>query len=325
MPRSLQERILAYVRTNGQARAHDLIRALTPISRAALHRQLKKMVATGLLKKNGTAPLVFYLLGEKKIVVPEPKIPELARQIIKKNYLYISPQGELLYGFLGFIRWAENTHQTDKIITLANSYLKISNEYEKFRKKDGWIDSTFKLKSTFGKNNLVKLFYADFYSLPQFGKTALGALMLYAKQSQNRELMAKVWEQVKPLIEKIIKQFNIDAVAFIPPSVPRGLQFMNEFAAGLNLTLPQIHLVKAQTGQVVVAQKTLEKLEERVTNARETIFVKDQNFSYKNVLLIDDAVGSGASMNEVAKKIKAKVYGFAVVGSFKGFEVIREV
>lgn len=48
------------------------------------------------------------------------------------------------------------------------------------------------------------------------------------------------------------------------------------------------------------------------------------------LLLIDDAVGSGATLNETAKKLKQmgiakRVYGFAVVGSLKGFEVIREV
>ncbi len=47
-------------------------------------------------------------------------------------------------------------------------------------------------------------------------------------------------------------------------------------------------------------------------------------------MLIDDAVGSGATINETAckmklKKMTAEVIGFAVVGSFKGFDVIQEV
>ncbi len=53
----------------------------------------------------------------------------------------------------------------------------------------------------------------------------------------------------------------------------------------------------------------------------------------KNTLkdrLIDDAVGSGATLQETARKIKdrgiaKKVYGVALVGSIKGFEVISEV
>lgn len=325
MLQNLNERILSYIRTNRQARVFDLVRVLAPISRVAVHRRLKKMVEGGILKKNGTSPLVFYLLREEKMAVLEPKVGVAVKQVIDRRYLYISPQGELLYGFFGFIRWVENIHQTGKIASLASSYVQTVKEYEKFRQNGGWLDATFKLQKTFETNYISKLLYADFYSLPQFGKTALGALMLYAKQSQNRELMAKIWEQVRPMVRKIIKQFKIEAVAFIPPSVPRTVQFMSEFAAGLHLALPQITLVKARTGQVVVPQKTLERLDERVANARETIFVIDQNVPYKNILLIDDAVGSGASMNEVAKKINAKVYGFAVAGSFKGFEVIKEV
>lgn len=106
---------------------------------------------------------------------------------------------------------------------------------------------------------------------------------------------------------------------------------MTEFVQGLNLALPKVNLVKTKTGQVIVAQKTLGRLTERVANARDTIFLKDATVPFHNVLLIDDAVGSGASMNETAGKIKnllpsnGQVIGFAVVGSFKGFEVIQEV
>ena len=52
--------------------------------------------------------------------------------------------------------------------------------------------------------------------------------------------------------------------------------------------------------------------------------------SFNNVLLIDDAVGSGSTLNEIAhqmkkKKIAKHITGLALTGSFKGFEVISEV
>jgi len=73
----------------------------------------------------------------------------------------------------------------------------------------------------------------------------------------------------------------------------------------------------------------LNKLDDRVENAGKTIILTE-NIKYKNVLLVDDAVGSGATMNEVArqikdKKIAKKVVGVAITGSFRGFEVISEV
>jgi hypothetical protein len=46
--------------------------------------------------------------------------------------------------------------------------------------------------------------------------------------------------------------------------------------------------------------------------------------------LIDDAVGSGSTFNQIAGKIKykgvaRKITGLALVGSFKGFDVITDV
>lgn len=54
------------------------------------------------------------------------------------------------------------------------------------------------------------------------------------------------------------------------------------------------------------------------------------NRHFKHVLLIDDAVGSGSTLNQIAEKIKnkevaKKVTGLAIVGSFKGFDVITDV
>ena len=77
-------------------------------------------------------------------------------------------------------------------------------------------------------------------------------------------------------------------------------------------------------------QKTLNKLEDRIENAANTIVVDEKRF-YQNILLIDDAVGSGATLNETARQIKHKrlcrgeLVGLAITGSFKGFDVISEI
>ena len=57
----------------------------------------------------------------------------------------------------------------------------------------------------------------------------------------------------------------------------------------------------------------------------------DERNVYDNILLIDDAVGSGATLNETARQIKTKglcggrLIGLAITGSFKGFDVISEI
>jgi len=100
--------------------------------------------------------------------------------------------------------------------------------------------------------------------------------------------------------------------------------------SNLNLKMDELIATKV-VGSTRIAQKTLRKLEDRIINAKETIAVDPRKKIKSNVLIIDDAVGSGATLNEVAKKIKKisskniKVVGYSVVGSFKGFDVISEV
>jgi predicted amidophosphoribosyltransferase len=78
------------------------------------------------------------------------------------------------------------------------------------------------------------------------------------------------------------------------------------------------------------SQKTLSKLEDRIENAQRSIIITEKK-SYHNILLIDDAVGSGATLNETAKKIRdqklctGNIIGLSLTGSFKGFDVISEV
>lgn len=322
-------RILEYIRTHKQARAYDLVKAFG-ISQVAIHKQLKNLLNKDEVARIGKPPLVFYVPKEKKVTTLD-NVSDHVKKIIDKNYLYISPIGGLLYGLEGFATWTKAINEEKRLQKLANEYVNTLNNAKKHFEAKGWIDATKKLKNTFKETYVDKLLYADFYSLPKFGKTKLGQLVLYAKQSQNRELINQISTLVKPLIGKVIKDLSIDAVAFVPPTVPRILQFMNEFESILNLKLPSIELSKVATGEVIVAQKTLSRLEERIINARDTIFTKNNKGIYHNVLLIDDAVGSGSTFNETAKKLKSitegknKIVAFAIVGSFKGFDVIREV
>lgn len=323
--------IIEYIKMHQQARVVDLIRVLQ-VSKVVIHRHLKRLVERGEVRKVGSAPRVFYLLASKTPVIAYQEISEELKKTIDENYLYISPLGELLYGFEGFVRWVTEIKEEKRLVHLTDEYVRTLNEYKRHVNSKGWIDATAKIKNTFIEETFVdKLLYADFYTLPKFGKTKLGQLMLYAKQSQNRSLVLKVEEIVSPIIQSIISEYKINAVAFIPPTVPRQIQFMSEFKAVLNLSLPAIELVKSSSGEVVVPQKTLARLEERITNARETIFMRGTENSYPHILLIDDAVGSGATVNETARKLKNVMVGkkmivaFAIVGSIKGFEVIREV
>ena len=172
------------------------------------------------------------------------------------------------------------------------------------------------------------MYYGDFYAIERFGKTRLGTLLHFAKQGQNRQLMQEIVSLTKNKIIDLIKARKIEAVGYIPPTIKRHLQIMTVLQKGYNLSLPHLNLVKI-SGAIPVPQKALNKIQDRISNARASIIIKDTR-QFGNVLLIDDAVGSGATIIETANKLKQKgtarkIFGIAVTGSFKGFDVIQEV
>ena len=317
-------KIIEYIEIHHQARVYDLARMLN-ITRASVHRQLKKLIDEGELEKIGKPPRVYYVVASKKITKPE-LVDSILLRTINARYLYISPTGEAKVGWEGFLAWCEKTKQ-DPIKT-ANEYLSTLNKFDKFKKND-LINGMPKMKNTFKDVFLDKLYYLDFYSIERFGKTKLGQMLLYAKQSQNTNLINQLIIQIRPKIIKIIEENMIDGILFVPPTVKREIQFMKELEKQLALPIRTLSVTKIKT-EIAVPQKTLSKLEDRIENAKRTIIVEDKK-EYKNVLLIDDAVGSGATMNETAKQIKninlvsGEIIGLAITGSFKGFDVISEV
>ncbi len=319
-------RIMGYIKTNGQAKVKDLAGHLG-LGNVAIHRQLKKLVEAGQLAKVGTPPKVFYVLANR--TAANPDLP--ANALLDNYFAYVDPTGHLTSGLAGFRIWLKSVSKVDQEESLLRRYTQDRTDANSFFNSAGLVNATANINNIFKDDmNLDKVFYLDFYSLPTFGKTRLGTSVLYAKQSENQDMIYKLADEAKPKLMQLIQEYNIDAVGFLPHSILRKVQFLKEFANRLNLLLPKVELTKAYQGEIRVAQKTLGRLEERIQNARETIFVNSAKVHYRRVLLIDDAVGSAATLNETAKKLKnigiaQEVYGFALVGSLKGFEVIREV
>jgi hypothetical protein len=328
-----REKILAYIREKHQVRIHDLVGVLK-LSHVAIHKQVKTLTESGVLQKSGKPPLVFYMLtvsGRNRKNDEGLLLEQDLNRIIAENYLAITPDGKLLYGHEGFVYWAKIYKPTENIRILAQQYKELI-AMKKSMAPEGWIDASQKMQSTFSESYVSQLLFADTYSDPVFGRTKLAKLVMYAKQSGNKALTAVIAAAVKPVIQKIIDVFAVDAVGFIPPTVPRPVQFMDEFAKMLAISLPRIDLVKVIPGEVAVAQKSLVKLEERVLNARSSIYMRHiAEPSLANVLLIDDVAGSGASFQETATKLKAgktghqNIIAFAVIGNIRGYEIVRQM
>ncbi len=331
MKTNTREKIIAYIKDQGKTRIYDMVHYLE-ISAVAVHKQIRRLLEEKKIEKIGKPPMVFYQIrGEKPSTTEDKKIPSYVEKAITDNYLYISPIGEQLYGLVGFKQWCINTKQERQFVPLTIEYAQYRKKLYAVFKKENLIDATKKIQQTFHTIWIDRLYYFDFYSLPRFGKTKLGQLVLYAKQSQNIPLIQKIVKLTCKKIKTFINKHHIDAIAFIPHTIPRKAQFLKEFERLLDLYLPKIGIVKAYKNNLYIAQKSLSKLEDRVYNARETIVIIKSQQHYKNILLFDDAAGSGASMNETAKKLKdagiatKNVYGLVIVGSMKGFDVINEV
>lgn len=299
-----------------------------------MHKILNKLLNQGKITKTGQPSFVYYQTISKPLPSPIKKsVYKKIEKFIEENYLYISPEGKIYEGIQGFQIWVSKTHQEKFYSKLASEYYQLKNKINKTYQQKELINATFKIKQTFKEKSAIdELFFLDFYSLPKFGETKIGQLVLFAKQSQNLFLIKKLVELSKDKIKNLIKQKRIDALCYIPHIIPRKIQFLKEYQRLLNLQLPQVPLIKIYENRLLVPQKSLTSLEDRIINARETIYIKEITGQFKNILLIDDAVGSGASMNETAKKIKrqinknSKIFGFALVGSLnKGFDIIKEI
>ncbi len=325
------QKIIKYIQENGQVTGSELVDYLS-ITDRAVRKQLKYLLDNSRLVKTGKPPKVYYSIPPQTSTIKKSKdkfgfIDKITQKLIKDNFLYITPRGTMLEGLKGFAVWCQERNLD--LIETASTYQETISKYQKYRKQ-GLIDGMYKMKSSFDNIALDELFYIDFYALEIFGKTKLGQLLLFAKQSQNRELINQLADIVNPTILKLIKKFNIDGVGFIPPTVKRELQLIKQLQKRLNLDTREVVISKVKT-PVAVPQKTLSKIDDRIINARETIVVEGKN-KYNNILLIDDAVGSGSTLNETAKKIRQRgqcqgeIIGLAITGSFfKGFEVISEV
>lgn len=355
--------IIVYISKNQQSTVKELVDHFG-FSPQAIQRQLKKLIESEKLTKVGSPPRVYYMVNHnitlhklyddhflKNIKVNDTKIVNDAlttynrfieyaddqiKYLIQETFATIINGNQIVEGIEAFKKWCFD-RKVD-IHDTANSYNNLLLTLEVYRNKFGLIEATHKFQTTFHPSYLDKVYYIDFYSIERFGKTKIGTYILYAKQSQSIQLMKEVFKIVDEPIMKLIKSEKIDAVGFIPPSISRKIQFMTELKRMLSIELPEIKITKIKS-TIVIAQKTLNKLSDREENARNTMFVEEKRV-FKNILLIDDAVGSGATFNEVAKKIRercivtGKIIGLGLTGSpngiiddnsKKGFPIINEV
>jgi phosphoribosylpyrophosphate synthetase len=324
---STEYQVLRYITDHLEASIVEMERELS-VSKQMIHRVLLTLQNEGRVKKVGRVPKVYYKLVEKKQEASRTELDHEQEEFLKEHFNLFTMNGELLEGVVAFQVWCDK-QKLPLLKTLAE-YTSTLEKYKSNKQTNDLIDGTQKIINTKGLERvcLEEVVYGDFYAIERFGKTRLGNLVHFAKQGQNREMIGQICRIIEGPLFRYIKDQKIEAVAFIPPTIKRSIQFMAVLEQKLNIKLPIIKLDKV-SGRVPIPQKALSKIADRVKNAQESIIVADRE-QYGRVLLIDDAIGSGATINETAskllyKKTATEVYGYAVVGSYKGFEVIQEI
>lgn len=310
------------------------------ISNKNLHKHLVHLLEEGVIEKSGSAPMSFYQKKESTSEIRESL--DYSDELIALKYIYLSPSGEIIRGVEGFRTWCRKNgfdyvKEKAKYVERLKSIQRI--------KKNGLISAKKIILS--GKHSLAlnNIFFSDFYNIDHFGKTKLGQLVYVAKSSQNKALVGEIAEIIRPSLISLIKRYDIEMVCFIPPTIGRRVQFMDVLEKQLRLDVPKMKIMKVKT-LTLIPQKSIRKLEDRIINASKTIALDPNQKIIGNVLIIDDATGSGATMNETAKKIRkiidgqglqlkmvrknskssaTKIYGYSIIGSYKGFDVISEV
>jgi DNA-binding MarR family transcriptional regulator len=325
---SAKDRILNLFEENGDLSVKE-ITDKSFVSKQMVHRVLNDLLQEQAIIKLGRSPKTIYRLTSKEKKVATVALADQKQsEFLKQQFLLITETGELKEGADGFELWCKQRKlpfqkTVDEFISTCSRYLNYRNE-------NGFIDGMEKLRSTKGYDqiHLDGLFYLDFYAIERFGKTKLGTLLHYAKQGQSKFLMKRLMDEIGTRPSKLCEILKVDAVLFVPPTIRREVQLMKFIQTHSNLSLPVVQIKKI-SGIIPVPQKSLTKLEERITNAQNTFSINETRV-FKHILLIDDAVGSGATVNEIAGKIKQKgvakkVSALAITGSFKGFDVITDV
>lgn len=296
-----------------------------------IYRHLKSLLDNNLIKKIGTPPKVYYQWIIKNEVKQSQNniLSYKSIEFLNQNYYTYDSDGQVMSWYEWFISWCDQRWLD--VETQYNKYFSILSSINK--KKDNlWLIDWYKtLSPKLWKIYIDDLFFIDTYQVWHFGRSKLWSITFYAKQSQQKELIKKVVDIIKYQILSYIKQNRIDWICFIPPSIKRWIQLMTEIQKKLDIKLPYIKLIKIFPSNVTIPQKSLKTMEQRIKNASNTFFVVSWQKPLNHILLIDDFMGSGSTINFSAKKIldvwlAKKISAITLLGNIDTkYDVINEI
>lgn len=142
------------------------------------------------------------------------------------------------------------------------------------------------------------------------------------KDENVLELGKYLADITKRLIFEFLIKYNIDIIVPVPISqereIERGFNQVEKLLEYMNLKYVKIERIKDTK-----KMKLIKSLKDREKNVVE-IFSINHNFHNKNILIIDDVVTTGSTINELVKKLKLKydkiniyIFCFAMAKSYR--------
>jgi hypothetical protein len=327
---TIKEHIIELLEECNELSVKEIV-SKTSATKQMIHLALLKLIEENTVRKLGRTPKTSYRLIEQQSEVPFLTIPTLnekQNQFLDEQCIIVSNTGKLLRGIEALTYFCQENN-----LPFERTYVELNSNFyalEKYYDKKGKINAIEKLlnNKAFEKVWPDNVFYFTFDNIKPLGRTPLATLLHYAKQGQSIFLMNIIIEEIKERIHSFIKDQKADAVAFVPPSIGREIQFMRFLKNNLNLSLPHMDIKKIN-GLIPLPQNSIQRMEDKIRNADNT-YVVSETRHFKHVIIIDDSVDSGATLNQIAGKIKlkgiaAEVTGLALVGSIEGFDVASDL
>lgn len=105
--------------------------------------------------------------------------------------------------------------------------------------------------------------------------------MFFAKQHQDKQQLKSLISLFYRNLECLLTTFDIDAIGLTPPSISRKVQILDLVDQLLDPSIPRIPLVKYSPSKILISEKSLRRPEERIQNAKNTIFMRGESLTSK--------------------------------------------
>ena len=321
-----KERIIYELREREFLTSADIVKC-TGFSRSLIQKYLKSLLDEGIIIKNGNVPNVRYSLIENFSLN------------IYETFIYKDLE-KVYIGNEGFIKWYAKDESN---ISLKEAIAHYEEDFKKYtsKKENGILDISYgkEIIKEYSDVLVDKILCIDSYNIPLRSKnkrSKLAVLLEIVKNHNNSEKVIKQYLKIllsltTKIIVKYIKNNSIDCIAFVPPTAKRKIQIMKKLEDEIKVFLPKksyCKIKKYYDSELRQEQKTINSRMGRIENAKQTFSVKCIE-KYNTVLLIDDLIGSGGTVNEIARKmikqgVAKKVIVLALVGvSSKKFPVVK--